>query len=136
MKRKRKSKKLLVRRITVDEKLSDDLIRIVDCHLKKGRRVFTDKEQDWGIEREHPVTEENYIKKIGIPEDQMHKYKWADMKEGMVFLVGNFDIEQTKRKPKRFVVDRRRQSFARIDDLAGELMEKLYFSVLKGGSHA
>lgn len=35
-----------VRRITVDERLADDLIRVLACPLAKGVREFLDRQMD------------------------------------------------------------------------------------------
>jgi len=66
-------RKVRVRRITVDEKLSDDLFRFVFCSLRKGIKKFTDRDDEWQEEREelvHPggiIHEYSMLRSLKLP---------------------------------------------------------------------
>jgi hypothetical protein len=99
----------IVRRITIDEHLADDLIRVAICPLAKGVQAFLDREGDWGPERQSFVRPKDYVRKLGIsdPED------W----------------------PCYFQVSRHRGRFERIDhlDMIRESIHQLYAHALGGG---
>ncbi len=117
MSAKRSRKKVLARRITVDEKLADDLIRLVICRLAEGVEEFFDREGDWGKEREGWARPENYARKLGIPSAERKEWPWERLAEGQVFVSGEFEIVGDRTAPEYFKVSQGRQEFFRIDDL-------------------
>ena len=130
MKKKKLKKSVQVRRITIDEKLSDDLIRLLSSSLKRGFREFKDRMEYWEEEKELLVRPNSYAKKMGIPLSNKKKWKWEDFKEGQAFLSGNFGIVYTKKTPGKFVVNPGRKKFISIDDLAKKDIKKIYFKAL------
>ncbi len=113
----RSQEKVLVRRITVDEPLADDLIRLMICPLAGGVEEFFDREGDWGEEHEVWVRPETYTQKLGIPSSEMENWPWEALTEGQVFLSGEFEIVGDRWPDRYFKVSRRRKEFLRIDDL-------------------
>lgn len=124
-------KRAVVRRITVDEKLSDDLVRLLVCKLKTHPAEFHDRPEDWGEERFIFVKSSNYIKKMGIPSSKLSQYQWANFREGQVFLSGQFDFLGDEKFPEKFIVNPKQESFLRIDDLVRENIKQLYFRALE-----
>ncbi len=71
-----RERKIKVFRITVDEKLSDDYIRLMICSLiesikdfadKETKRiVITDRRRNWDKEEEVYITSENYKDILGM----------------------------------------------------------------------
>lgn len=114
---KRSRKKVLVRRITVDEKLTDGLIRLVICRLAEGVEEFFDREGDWDKEQEAWARPKNYVRKLGIPSELREEWPWGRLAEGQMFLSGEFEIVEDRTDPKYFKVSPGHQEFLRIDDL-------------------
>jgi len=123
----------LVLRLTVDEKLSDDLIRLLVCPLAAGKDEFKDETGDWEAESEVLVGPGNYKKVMGITEDLAEKYPWEMLKEGQVFLSGRFGVRGDEKSPSGFTVGSEERNFLRIDDIVRKRIKKLYFDALEGG---
>jgi len=77
----------LVRRITIDEKLSEDLIRALVSSLADGTHEFSDGEADWGKEDDLHIRPEDYDLKFGIPSEEKENFPWSNLREGQVYLV-------------------------------------------------
>jgi hypothetical protein len=136
-----------VRRITVDSRFTDSMVRLEICPLITRLKYFTDKQEDWGYEKSYILMRENFkdiLQRWGLPKAKIKKLSWHDFKEGRVFLLGTFRIKEIKIKVrnkenknhpktkiiKRFVVDTKEYNFERIDEWVHEIMRKLYFSTL------
>lgn len=121
-----------VRRITVDERLAEDLIRVVACPLVKEYREFLDYAEIWGKELQYLIRPHNYVKKLGIlsPED----WPWEALEEGQVFLSGEFEIVLSDGKAEYFRIHRDQNQFQRIDDqdVIKKDTKKLYTEALAG----
>jgi len=100
-----------VKRITVDEQLAEDLIRFEICSLNEGVEKFFDRVGIWGERKEELIRRTAYSRKLGIP------LLWDTLKEGQVFLLGEFEIIGERTKPKHFKVSPGRKEFIRIDGL-------------------
>ncbi len=132
-KKKKKSKKnLIVQRITIDEKLSEDLIRLLVSALKGGIKKFRDQMEYWEEEKEELVRPDSFVKKMGIPISEKKNFKWQDLREGQIFLSGAFDVV-IKKLPGMFEINPKRKEFLSIDALAKKDIKKLYFKVLGRG---
>ena len=133
-KEKKMSKKnVMVQRITIDEKLSEDLIRVLISPLKKGIKKFRDQMEYWEKEKEELVKPDSFAKKMGIPFSEKKNFKWQNLREGQVFLSGAFDVVGIKKPPGMFEVNPKRKEFLSIDALAKNDIKKLYFKVLGRG---
>ena len=99
-----------VKRITVDEKLADDLFRFEVCTLKPGVKKFFDERGIWGDQQENLVRKRSYKRKLGIPQS------WNTLKEGQVFLFGEFEIVGKRSEPEYFKISPGRKEFIRIDN--------------------
>ena len=130
MKKEKPKKNAIVNRITIDEKLSEDLIRVLISPLKKGIKIFKDKMDYWEEEKEELVRPDTFVRKMGIPFSKKKKFRWEDLREGQAFLSGSFSIADGKKNPGRFEVNPRRKEFLSIDALAKKDIKKLYFKVL------
>ena len=133
-KKKKKSKKnVMVQRITIDEKLSEDLIRVLISPLRGRIKKFRDQMEYWEEEKEELVSPDSFAKKMGIPFSEKKKWKWENLREGQVFLSGAFDVVGIKKSPGMFEVNPKRKEFLSIDALAKNDIKKLYFKVLGRG---
>ena len=129
---KKKLRKVRVRRITVDEKLSDDLFRFVFCSLREGIKKFTDRDDEWQEEREKLVHPQNYSRILYVKKSEAPA--WETLKEGQVYLSGEFEVIGDQTKPEYFKVSPGRREFKRIDNLEiiDEGLKSLYSDVLRG----
>jgi len=126
--------KNMVLRLTVDEKLSDDLIRLLVCPLIAGKEEFYDETGEWETESEILVGPANFAGVMGIPDDLAKDYPWEMLKEGQVFLSGRFSMTtDEKKRPSKFTVGSGKRNFLRIDDFVRKRIKKLYFKALEGG---
>jgi len=128
---KRESRKVRVRRITVDEKLSDDLFRFVFCSLKEGIKKFTDRDDEWQEEQEKLVHPRNYSRILYIR--KFEAPAWETLKEGQVYLSGEFKVIGDRTAPEYFKVSPGRREFLRIDNLEiiDEGVKSLYSDILE-----
>ena len=143
-----------VRRITVDERLSEDLIRLEICELIKSGESgeFKDDPDFWkdiAQEGEEIVarpynpereSEKNlYTDLMSIPESQVKQFPWKDLKEGQVFLSGEFEVREEQsgdKKVKRYFICPGKKDFEQIDDDVKVNTKTLYYKVLaKGEKH-
>ena len=140
-----------VRRISVDERLSEDLIRLEICKLiKLGESgEFKDEPDFWrDIVQEgeeivvHPINPEKestkglYTDLMSIPESQVKQFPWKDLKEGQVFLSGAFEVKEEQRgdkKVKRYFIRPGEKAFKQIDDDVKENTKTLYYEILAKG---
>ncbi len=76
--KKKPKKNVIVRRITIDEKLSEDLIRVLISPLKKGTRKFRDQLEYWEDEKEELVRPDSFAEKMGIPFSKKKEFKWEN----------------------------------------------------------
>ena len=120
-----------VRRITIDEKLEDDLMRILIANLKDNVTTFSDDSTYWEEEEELLVRPDNYQKKIGMTRDNAKKWPWDNLYEGQVFLVGRFRVSRNRGAQTTFVVDVKRRNFQCIDRLIKERVKKKYLAALE-----
>jgi hypothetical protein len=127
------SRKAVVRRITVDERLADDLIRLVVCRLVEGVEEFYDRRGEWGRERESWARPRNYAEKLGAPPDNIPA--WDSLMEGQVFLSGEFEVVGERDKPRWFRACPGKQEFLRLDSVEEhkEGLKHLYSVLLVGG---
>ena len=126
-------RKAQVRRITVDERLSDDLFRFVFCSLEEGIKKFTDRDDEWQEEREKLVHPRNYSRILFVKKSDGPA--WETLKEGQVYLSGEFEVIGDRTKPDHFRVSPGRREFLRIDNLEiiDEGVKSLYSDVLRRG---
>lgn len=126
----KKSRKAQVRRITIDEKLSDDLVRFVVCSLKQGVENFIDRDEDWEEEREELLQSRDYTQMFGIMAEE---FPWETLKEGQVFLLGGFEVIGDRTAPQCFKVNPERKELLRIDNLEEfkEEIKYLYSEIMK-----
>jgi len=120
-----------VRRITIDEKLEDDLMRILIANLKDNVTTFSDDSTYWEEEEELLVRPDNYQKKIGMTRDNAKKWPRDNLYEGQVFLVGRFRVIRNRGAQTTFVVDVKRRNFQCIDRLIKERVKKKYLAALE-----
>ena len=140
-----------VQRITVDERLSEDLIRLEICELKEPGESgeFKDEPDFWrdiAQDREEVLARPNnsgkgsrkdyYVDLMFIPEAQVRQFPWKDLEEGQVFLSGEFKVKKERRKGKkgkRYFIRPGKKVFKRIDDDVKENTKALYYEVLAKG---
>ena len=144
----------VVHRITIDERLSEDLVRLEICELVKvaEKGEFKDEPDFWkvivkdgGEILARPINsakisvKNSYAKLMSIPDSKVKKFPWKDLKEGQVFLSGAFVVKKKQRggkKVKQFFVSHGKAGFERIDDDVKESTKALYYDILaKGEKH-
>jgi hypothetical protein len=144
----KEDKDATVRRITIDERLSEDLIRLEICELKKTSKSgeFKDEPDFWkDIVQEgeeilaRPINPEEgsgkclYTDLMSIPESQVEKFPWKDLKEGQVFLSGAFEVKEEQsgdKKVTRYFIRPGQEAFKQIDDDVKENTKTLYYEIL------
>ena len=120
-----------VYRITVDERLHDDSIRLLRCRLRKGVTRFEDRTKYWRAEKEVLVNSKNFAAKMKIPAEQKKIWEWKNLKEGQVFLTGEFDLAGKGESTGTFEVKRGNKMFISIGDDVKKEVEKLYYKVIE-----
>ncbi len=118
MARRQSNENKRVRRITIDDKLEEKLIRVLVCNLAPGVREFSDLPEDWGMERAFSMRPGNYAKMLGLPSGEQYQkqYTWDALSEGQVFLSGEFEADNPE-SPTKFRVVPGRKEFVRIDQV-------------------
>ena len=110
-----KSQKTLVYRITVDEKLSDDLFRFAFCLLKQGIEMFTDRVDDWDDEHSVLVSSRTHYRTFHVKKSEAPE--WGTLQEGQVYLCGGFEPVPDEKEPDHFNVSSDKRRVLRIDKL-------------------
>ena len=110
-------------RITIDERLSEDLVRLEICELAKvaEKGEFKDEPDFWkSIVQEgkeilaRPINsakkpvKNSYARLMSIPDSKVKKFPWKDLKEGQVFLSGAFVVKKKQRGGRRVGLSPRR----------------------------
>jgi hypothetical protein len=125
-----------VQRITIDERLAEDLIRILVADLKAGHKAIEDDSECWGEEVEFLVRPEDYRKKMGIPQ-AAKKWSWDSLTEGQVFLSGEFQESLTRKSltgevEAKFALDwKPKRGFQDIDELSKARVKEKYLAALE-----
>lgn len=70
-----------VRRITIDEKLADDLIRVLTAELKSSVTTFSDDPDYWGEEDEFLIHSNLYHKEMGLTRVDIEELFWKILLE-------------------------------------------------------
>jgi hypothetical protein len=149
---------LTVYRITVDELLSEDLVRLLVAQLSEAPNGLIDDEAIWGEEREVLATsatleaelkmtngdEAAAIRAIegNLPKpDRDAKTDesalgalWQKLTEGLVLLIGGFFMDSPEGSPPSLRLKKGIRSFVRVDILIHERerSEILYSNALRG----
>lgn len=140
--------RVTVRRISVDERLAEDAIRLEICKLEKydEQGEFEDTPDAWrdltGAGEDlivHPGTLEggskhrSYMEVMGVPAAELENYPWKELKEGQVFLSGEFEAREEgagENKVTRYFISEGAQNFLQIDEEVGARTKILYHEVL------
>jgi len=124
--------KTKIYRITIDEKLSENLFRFLICQLKNPKTRFTDRVDEWTEEKEKIVNPKNYTRTLHTKKSQAPI--WENLTEGQVYLSGEFKTADDPTKPTYFTTNSKKNNFIRIDNLQiiKEGLKTLYSDVLKG----
>lgn len=133
-----------VYRITVDERLSEDLIRLEVCKLKNKHKSeeFSDEPEIWEdifmegeeilarpLEPESFPEMENKDSLELIVESLIKKIEWKNLTEGQVFLLGEYDIREDT-TGKRYYTRPGVFTFNQIDDAVYDNTKILYYNIL------
>ena len=121
-----------VRRITIDERLSDGLIRILVADLEDNPKTFDDDPKYWGEEAELLVNPKDYRERMGMPRTA-RKWSWRKLYEGQVFLSGGFSAITKKDGEVKFETDAKQRNFMCIDRVSKERVKKDYMKAMEGG---
>ncbi|MHC5057004.1 MAG: hypothetical protein ACYTKD_20190 [Planctomycetota bacterium] len=134
----------VVRRIAVDERLDETLIRFVIAPLAGGVEKITDSLEDWRPEEEELVTPKTFLRCLGLKKDPdllrlaygeivgepgsaessaaragkrrpAAEKMWRALAEGQVFIVGRFRLEGERYEPKAIAAGDGPFDFLRID---------------------
>jgi hypothetical protein len=120
-----------VRRITIDERVSEEFVRLLIAPLAEGLKDFTDKDQDWGPEQEIWVSQRTYARRMGTRKQDL---SWQGLQEGQVFLSGQFKLVGSEEELQGFQVKPGANKFLRIDQfpLVRRKIKKLYADLVRG----
>ena len=125
-------------RITVDEKMSTQLFRVLICGLADGVRDFGDRLEDWGPEQEVWIRPRTYARLLGLPDqpELRNRHSWETLSEGQVFLSGAFEVLGDRGAPTGFRVSPGRREFLRLDQVKAfrERLKRQYSDALRGRS--
>jgi hypothetical protein len=142
-----------VRRISVDERLAEDLIRLEICELIKADESgeFKDEPGYWRdivqegeeilarpADPEKESTKGLYTDLMSIPESLVAQFSWKDLTEGQVFLSGEFDVKEEQdgdEKVRRYFIRPGEKAFLQIDDDVKDNTKTLYYGVLAKGEN-
>lgn len=102
-----------VRRITIDERLADDLVRILVCDLAPGVTDFFDRRDDWGDEREVLLRPESLVQELGLP--NAAALPWDKLREGQVYVSGEFEVVGRRSSPDYLHARPGRREFLQLD---------------------
>lgn len=138
-------KEFSVYRITVDERLSEDLFRLEVCELLEANKLgeFNDEPSSWielDLHGGEVLARQPLEKGEGLPEGSdefwsyiyhslFRKIPWKDLKEGQVYLLGAFEIRQTETK-KNYFIRPGASNIEQIDDDVYDQTKILYYKVL------
>lgn len=148
-------RKIKVYRITVDEKMDDNTVRLLVCPLvhniekfadKKTMQIrITDRARNWDEERDFFVKRNNFeelLPTLGLVPENVKDFVWENIHEGQIYLLGEVTREMaTKQESEenddkkvftRFIVDTGKANFYRIDEEVKETIKRLYFSTVRG----
>lgn len=118
-------------RITIDERLTNDLIRILIANLKPDKSTFSDDSRHWEEEDEFIVGPDNYLETMGMTKEIGKQWPWKNLFDGQVFLRGRF--RDSPNQPGVFVVDTKmkQDNFQRIDYYSKNRVKKVYMNALE-----
>lgn len=135
MARQRSGENKRVRRITIDEKMGERLIRVLVCNLAGGVQEFSDELEEWGEEKDALMRPQTYAKILGLPpgEEYQEQYPWDSLSEGQVFLSGEFEVVDDPQAQPKFRVSPGRKEFVRIDQIKffRERLKRQYSKLLQ-----
>ena len=121
-----------VARITVDELLAEDLIRILVAPLKAGRASFTDEAIYWEDEQDVLIIPQDYRDIMGMSLANARRYPWDSLYEGQVFLVGSFKLDSTHTDGRWYSVETDRKYLRCINRFIKNDLKKQYLTALEG----
>ncbi len=133
MKAKKQKKYSLIKRITIDEKISEDIIRILISSPAEDAKELKLGEVKWTKEKEKYINSKNFADIMGIPLSKHKDFPFTGFHEGQVFLTGNFKINREKKSPDKFLLGNKDNEFLAIDDSVREETKRLYSKVLEKG---
>lgn len=123
-----------VYRITVDEKLGENLIRLLIASLKQGVKTFNDDAKYWNEEKEKLVEPNNYQTIMEITRIKAKEWSWDRLCEGQVFLAGEFKINHDRNTLAMFDVNPGRKNFRHINSEIKDTTKEKYLKALQGGT--
>lgn len=133
MKVEQQKKHPLVLRITVDEKIGENLMRILISSLAEEVKEFRVGNAKWTEEEEKYVNSKNYADEMGIPKSKLKEFPFSEFHEGQVFLSGKFKIIGKKKSPKKFLVGDGYRKCLPIEAIVKEETKQLYYKVVERG---
>jgi len=140
----KKKKAVAVYRITVDERLSEDLIRLEVSELIMYNTTgeFRDEPEFWEekgsesgevLARPHESKRESKQASKELTEVLtdilLSKIQWKDLKDGQVYLLGEFEIKKEK-DVNHYFIRPGASAFEQIDDDVYDHTKILYYEVL------
>lgn len=100
--------KMPIYRITVDEFLAEDLVRVLFAELNISRQatLFDDATDVWKEEQALVLNPATWAKKLSLPPAHLAAYPLSSLFEGQVFLCGNVSLNRSKRSKKKFRINK------------------------------
>jgi hypothetical protein len=118
----------------VDERLTDDLLRIEVCQLAHAGPEFADRSGEWTAARAVLVRSDEYLEAMGIPAAEAEEWPWGALREGMAFISGAFELVEEESAPLYFRIAPQQRAFVRIDHLdpLRDSLKEIYSQLLTG----
>ncbi len=129
-------KKLPLYRITVDEFLAEDLVRVIFAELKisKNASLFDDDTGSWKAEEAFVVNPETWAEKLALPAIRIKDYPLANLFEGQVFLCGNVSLNRSRGIKKKFRINKTpARKLLPVTSQVHADIKSLYKNALTGG---
>ena len=126
-----------VYRITIDEKLGQDHIRILVATLKADKLTFKDDPDYWSEEEISHIYPDDYGDLLRLSGVNFREWIWEKLKEGQVFLAGEFEPPQSFEDETFIKVKSGLNSFMRIDPfIKGWIKQKYLLALQRESQHA
>jgi hypothetical protein len=129
-------KKDFVLRITVDERLSENIVQLLIAELKSPKKEYHELLSDIWREEKISHIDEDYWAEM-IPKRYLRQYPYQDLVEGQVFISGPVEIFGRKKTPIMLLVrEEARPKLIEITELVKEDVKRLYKDALQGKTNS
>ncbi len=122
-------------RITIDERLAEDLIRVVLAKHKGPIKesTFDDSIDSWNDEDYQVVDHKEWVKEFSITDENNSKFPFSSLYEGQVLLCGNCDLIYEEKNKCKFRLQKSKSfNLFDITSFVKEEVKAMYTKALTG----